>query len=210
MCNEMPKRDQKYMKAKSAAVARGAITALFEKGYHGATSREICQAAGISNGALYTHFPTRAAVVVAAGELLQADRLDDRLPESWSDYVDGLPWGKRHAVDRTKSFCLEVEFITDVARTGSRPEGMREVLAAYREDMRRRLRHLREIGIVSLPFGVDKTAELHSQLSFGAQFSIHMDPDCNPEAILETLAEGLASTAGLITDQVRPAGLHGA
>jgi AcrR family transcriptional regulator len=45
-----------------------ATESLVELGYPGATVQAICQRAGVSQGGLFRHFPTREALMVAVGE----------------------------------------------------------------------------------------------------------------------------------------------
>jgi len=52
------------------------IDAIVEVGYSGATVREICDRAGVSQGGLFRHFPTRRDLVVAAVERLSQVQLD--------------------------------------------------------------------------------------------------------------------------------------
>jgi AcrR family transcriptional regulator len=46
------------------------VLALVENGYASTTTARICEAAGLSQGALFKHFPTKAALMVAAAEHL--------------------------------------------------------------------------------------------------------------------------------------------
>ena len=45
-----------------------ATESLIDVGYAGASVQEVCARAGVSTGALFRHFPTREALMVAAGE----------------------------------------------------------------------------------------------------------------------------------------------
>ena len=81
----MPKRDDEYMQGQRDAIARAALSVLIEKGYYETTLRDVCRAAGISNGALYSYFPTREAVIVAACLIDHAAQLADDAPESWAE-----------------------------------------------------------------------------------------------------------------------------
>jgi AcrR family transcriptional regulator len=194
----MPKRNDAYIREQRNAVARGALTALLEKGLHGTTSREICLAAGISNGALYLHFPSRKAALVAAAELMQVMRRRDDLPESWSDYVDALPFGKPSSADAAKEFLLEMELVAVRARSKDAPEGVTAGYEATRLRIRTMLLHLKALDIISLPLGAEKTAELHWQMTYGSEFSLHMNPEGGPAATREAFVEGLQLTAGLV------------
>jgi AcrR family transcriptional regulator len=51
-----------------AAAVDATIAAISELGYHGATMREICGRAGLSQGAVTRHFPTRADLIAAAAQ----------------------------------------------------------------------------------------------------------------------------------------------
>lgn len=61
----------------AATVAKlidGTISAIVEVGYAGATTREICDRAGVSQGGLFRHFPTRRDLIVATLEHIYFDR----------------------------------------------------------------------------------------------------------------------------------------
>jgi len=53
------------------------IECLVEVGYAGTTTASICQRAGVSQGALFKHFPSKAALIVATTAHLFADLIDD-------------------------------------------------------------------------------------------------------------------------------------
>jgi AcrR family transcriptional regulator len=53
------------------------IKAIVEEGYAGATTREICERAGISQGGLFRHFPTRRDLIVAMLEHIYVARSVD-------------------------------------------------------------------------------------------------------------------------------------
>ena len=48
-----------------AKLIQATIEAIVEVGYAGASTREICDRAGISQGGLFRHFPTRRDLIVA-------------------------------------------------------------------------------------------------------------------------------------------------
>ncbi|MCC6647519.1 MAG: TetR family transcriptional regulator [Polyangiaceae bacterium] len=67
------RRTQKERRdATRAALLEATITSLVEVGYTGTTTTEIVRRAGVSQGALFKHFPTKAALVAAATERLFA------------------------------------------------------------------------------------------------------------------------------------------
>lgn len=52
------------------------VDAIVELGYDGSTTREICERAGISQGGLFRHFPTRLGLVAAAVEYVYEEQLE--------------------------------------------------------------------------------------------------------------------------------------
>ncbi len=64
-----PRRTQEQRRTATIGKLLDAATAaLIDVGYASATVQEICARAGVSQGALFRHFPTREALMVAAGE----------------------------------------------------------------------------------------------------------------------------------------------
>ena len=62
----MPKRDDIYMGEQRTAIARAALKVLLEKGVYATSLRDICMEAGISIGALYTHFANKSEAITCA------------------------------------------------------------------------------------------------------------------------------------------------
>ena len=78
-----PRRTQAERRAATqSALLDATLTCLVARGYSGATTTEICAAAGVSQGALFRYFPTKADLLTAAIE-----RLYGRL---FDIYRDGL------------------------------------------------------------------------------------------------------------------------
>ncbi|MEW2355467.1 TetR/AcrR family transcriptional regulator [Spirillospora sp. NPDC029432] len=67
-----------------------ATRVLSERGYEGASTNRIAEAAGISNGSLYQYFPNKDAIVVAVLDRF-ADHLADRLGAEIEAAMTG-PW----------------------------------------------------------------------------------------------------------------------
>jgi len=60
-----------------AKLIQATIQAIVDVGYAGATTREICDRAGVSQGGLFRHFPTRRDLIVATLVHLYEHRLTD-------------------------------------------------------------------------------------------------------------------------------------
>lgn len=202
----MPKRDEAYMSAQREAIARAALAVLLEKGVYATSQRDICRAAKISNGALYTHFRTREEVIAAACILDHADRLSSARPTSWDAYVAAFFHGRPEKGSPTsKRFRLSLQFSAELTQMEDNPESLSKLLFLYREDVTQSLAGLAKLGIVKLPLGLAETTEIHMQLFTGAEFQLTTDRSLSPDFVLSALRRGLATTAGLADIPVRAA-----
>lgn len=64
----MPRRDRKYMSDRREAIVDAALGLLLRDGVAGFSTPALCRAAGISTGALYTHFQSKNDVLLAVAE----------------------------------------------------------------------------------------------------------------------------------------------
>jgi len=79
-----PRRTQAERRAATRGkLLEATIDCLTELGYAGTTTTEVCLHAGVSQGALFKHFPSKADLVSAAAEHLFASLI--------ADYVTTLP-----------------------------------------------------------------------------------------------------------------------
>lgn len=80
-----PRRTQQQRReATRRELLTAAVDTLVEHGWAGTTTTRICTRAGLSQGALFNHFPTKAKLMAAAAEQLFADLsglFQARLPE---------------------------------------------------------------------------------------------------------------------------------
>jgi len=199
----MPKRDEKYMQAQRGAIARAALDTLIEKGYHDTTLRDICRAAGVSNGALYSYFPTRDAVILAACALDHVRMQGAELPSSWQEYVDQssndvtVPGSYR-----SRRFRLAVQFAAEISQMDTMPAGAPALYEVYRERVQRSLEALRNLGVIALPFGIDMTTEIHTQLFIGFEYQRVLNREVRAHQTRQAFETSLALTAGLIEGAV--------
>ena len=59
----MPKRDENYMADRRDEILDAAVRCLLRTGLAGLSTTAICKEAGVSMGALYTHFSTKEDVI---------------------------------------------------------------------------------------------------------------------------------------------------
>lgn len=60
---------------------------LVDKGYGGLTTQSVCQRAGVSKGAMFDHFPSKQALIVAANEMSN-ERAREQAIETLAALVD--------------------------------------------------------------------------------------------------------------------------
>ncbi|HKR87711.1 MAG TPA: helix-turn-helix domain-containing protein [Phenylobacterium sp.] len=185
------------MEAQREAIARAALEVLLEKGVYETSLRDICKAAGISVGALYTHFKTTEEAIVAACTLHHLEEQRLPIPASWGEYVASLKVVRReHGSRDSKRFRLSLQFAAEISQMEQNPKGLAAIYHLYRERIAKSLRALQAAGEITLPLGLEMTTELHMQLASGAEYQLACDRELPSDGVLEALDVGLAMTAG--------------
>jgi AcrR family transcriptional regulator len=192
------------MDAQREAIARAALDVLLEKGVYKTSLRDICRAAKISIGALYTHFKTTEEAIVAACALDHVERESAPPASTWDDYVGSFEVGFQQGGRDSRRFRLSLQFVAELSQMDRNPEGLGAIYHIYRASIARSLRRLHEAGEITLPLGLEMTVELHMQLAAGSEYQLASDRDLASEGVLNAFHTGLAMTAGRVTD-ARPA-----
>ena len=79
----MPKRDTEHMQAQRERILRAALTCMGALGIEHTSVSAIRREAGLSAGALYTHFSSKEEIIAAA--LRFGGGADNALPDEWAD-----------------------------------------------------------------------------------------------------------------------------
>ena len=189
------------MCAQREMIARAALDVLLEKGVYETSLRDICKAAGISIGALYTHFATKEEAVVAACALDHEERKDAPPAETWADYLVQFTEGEvraRFEGRARKRFRVSLQFVAELTQHDRNPEGLSAIYQIYRGHLAASLAMLKANGVIAMPLGLEQTTELHMQLFAGANYQVAADRDLDPGPVIAATRVGLAMTAGLI------------
>ena len=195
----MPKRDDAYMSNQRDMIARAALEVLLEKGVYETSLRDMCERAAVSIGAFYNHFPTKADAVVAARYLDLTENNFIAPASNWREYVASM----------AKAFCgrekrdlqrrrLSLQFAAEILLMDRKLEGLPAVYDVQRVAMSANLKAVFARGEISLPFGLERTVEIHAQIGLGASYRLSNDLDLTVEKAVAVLKDGLAVTAGLI------------
>jgi AcrR family transcriptional regulator len=148
MLTETPPRPRQ---ARSIATRRklldATISCLVECGYAGITTAAVAEAAGVSQGALFKHFPTKSALLGATVEHLFGDLISDyrRAFDAAADDDDDPIGAALRQLDRTfrEPRLLAAFELYVVARTDrDLAKALRPVVASHREALRREARSL--------------------------------------------------------------------
>ena len=192
----MPKRSDDYMKRQRDQIARAALMVMLEKGLHATSLRDICQAAGVSLGALYVHFSNKEELVLDVCRHPAFPILPQTVVHRWPDYEEPVHYLKvmhgsqtwRQRIRLSLEFAAELAMMTEVARSAS------PILQTRVDWHRNSLEALHRNGEIRLPMGLDKTARACNRLVTGTWYMIAADGELDIDAEIEML---LASLKGL-------------
>ena len=142
-----PRRTQAERRAATArALLDATVSSLFELGHARTTTTEICQRAGVSQGALFKHYPTKQALLAAAAEHL-FDTLLGRYLEGFAEIPAAadrvaeaarLLWRMFESHELAAAFELLISARTDPALA----QGLAPVVARHAEKLRSEARRL--------------------------------------------------------------------
>lgn len=196
----MPKRNERYMLEQRDMIARAALTVVVEKGLYATSLRDVCKAAGISVGAFYTHFGSTEEAIIAASTLLY--QADESLPlfERWETYVAAstaaITEFRNADEDLLKRIRLSFQFAAEISQMKKNPPGLSGVHQLSRKVVHKNLSRFHQDGTITLPLGLARTADVHTQLLAGALYQIASNHDLDATEVAASLRAGLELTAG--------------
>lgn len=195
----MPKRDDAYMERQRSTIARGALEVLLQKGLYATSLRDICRSADVSMGAVYSYFETKNDVVVAACSIDHFEE-ENAVAQNWNDYLNLFFPDKRPARDSYyfKRQRLSLQLVAELAVMENDPHGLSAIYDKYRARISHSLTALSDAGLISMPFGLERTAEMHMQLFAGAAYQVAAHAELDFDLTVTSLSQALAITAGRV------------
>jgi AcrR family transcriptional regulator len=193
----MPKRDALYMENQREMIARAALECIVESGLAGATTRDVCVRAGVSRGALYTHFKTREELILTAAELEPAPSYDPM--DNWAEYEGWFrAMIERTATDdRNRALTLSAyELLAEMRRSDRHLPGVDANWDRSYNFLRLSLGAIHARGEIALPLGIEPTIQLHVQIYRGANHMLMGDRRLDVGQVCDGVATALAFTAG--------------
>src|SRR5687768_11099378 len=74
----MPRLQESTLTAVRGRIEAAALGLFIRQGFNGTTTRQIAEAAGMTAGALYAHYPSKEALFAAVAERYKKRLADDR------------------------------------------------------------------------------------------------------------------------------------
>jgi AcrR family transcriptional regulator len=128
----MPKRDTRYMTDRRDEIIDATLACLIRSGLTGLSTNAICEEAGISMGALYTHFASKDEILSALAERSirrRAEKLEFRTGAAMRRYF--LAAVESVTAEKAKAgFRVDLDLIV----AGSRDEKIGKALLPYRNN----------------------------------------------------------------------------
>ncbi|MEW5873363.1 MAG: TetR/AcrR family transcriptional regulator [Chloroflexota bacterium] len=193
---------QKRSQETRTRILSAALELFSQSGYQAAGVAEICQAAGVSKGAFYHHFPAKQAVflellhgwlAILDGQMQVAQQQARSVPQALLDMAEGL-----QSVFQQSSRYLPMflEFWTQASRD---PEIWRQVIAPYHR-YQEYFKTIMQQGIDEgslRPGDADTAARLLVAAAVGLLLQSVLEPEetsqaYSPRASIEILLQGLA------------------
>ena len=171
-------RNDELHKRRRAQVLRAAADGFAHKGIHQTTMQEICEASGMSAGALYRYFPTKESIIVAFAEEERAEAAKlvshlDASPNIVSALTDVVPELVNGLADENYG-----RLSLEVAAEATRNPAVKAAFEQAETELRERL-----------------SAALRR-----GQIAGHVDPELDPDSavfLLTALFDGIAGRAAL-------------
>lgn len=196
------KVDPERHEAKRREVLDAAIQCFADKGFHGASTAEICRFAGMSPGNLFHYFPTKDAIIQAIAE---EDRRETAEAFAAIDPAADAVAAVIHLAEMTMlqlSDPLHARLSLEIAAESMRNPAIAALFAANDDASTRALLALLRRGVergqIDATLDLEKSAGWLIALVDGAIGRAAMDPAFDPRAQIDTLR-------ALITRFLRPA-----
>ena len=209
-----PKRSDEFKADRREEILAAAIELFVTRGYDRTTTREIARATGVSTGAIYTYFPTKAAMLqaVCTDEATRMRALIEStlraLPADADPLAAGLMtfigrFGTLGPAERRRREQIELMLRYEATRDAAIAASVRELIASWRMFVVAILRAQQAAGRIRAEIDAVALAELFLALPNGLEFTelLSGTPTDWP-ALVGTLADvlwhGLAPSRALV------------
>ena len=177
--------------ARQRHIAEAALVCFGRSGFHGASMQDICAEAGMSAGALYRYFPSKAAIIVA---IVEAERerhaamfapLEDAADPLAALQLLGEAFLTQQMTGHTGMLTFDV-----IAEAGRNPEVMRAVektATFVRDTLCRAMKRGQGLGVVDPDLDIEAACQLITALGDGLCVQLSGPHGIAPEWIIEAV-----------------------
>lgn len=173
----MPKRSDEHMAARRRQILDAALRCFVERGFHRTSILDICKAADLSVGAVYTHFKSKRMITLALGDLSaewSAGLNFETLQEIREFLLDALR-SYDHA-QRAAGARVDFQLFQLGLHDKKLGERMRRALPAVEQLLLRTFKHLKERGDIVPEYDIENGARLLSAVMNSVWLSKAIDP----------------------------------
>ena len=183
-------RDEKSFQAKRHSILEVAIECFIQSGFHGTGMAKICQAVGMSPGALYRYFPSKESMIEAIAEqerteiapfLAKLEQAENKA-EGLADLMVAIV--RMLAADR--SYCqLSVEISAEAARNPAIAQLLSDSDARLMQALVTAVEQGQAKGQIDPQLDATVTAQLLMVMMDGSVGRLSIDNDWDAEAIAQ-------------------------
>jgi AcrR family transcriptional regulator len=209
----MPKRSEHFKADRREEILAAATRCFLARGYDRTTMREIATEAGVSTGAIYVYFHTKAEILDAtclersARERTELREALAHLPPGVDPLTAGLsvvlqPYLAATAAERQERERLSLMMLYEATREPAFAASMREICGSWRSLTEAILREEQSAGRIAADLDLDALADVLMALPFGLEIvELLGGKEFDWSAIIRTLSRvlwpGMATVAAL-------------
>lgn len=142
----MPKRSEEHMQGRQQQILEAAHALFRKKGFHQTSVDDICKEAGLSVGALYTHFKNKRDIYLAITEKGDAYLIEDPQVETVGQFAELLAMMLSRAVASRADLEMELQLLAQAVSDDKVGDFVRGTIAKREQSFLRFLRSLEEKG----------------------------------------------------------------
>ena len=177
--------------ARQQHIAAAALACFGRSGFHGASMQDICAEAGMSAGALYRYFPSKAAIIVAIVEAEREQHARMFAPlEHAADPLAALQQvGEAFLTQQLTGHTGMLTFDV-IAEAGRNPEVMQAVektASFVRDTLRRAMKRGQVLGVVDPALDIEAACHLIMALGDGLCVQMGGPHGVAPERVIAAL-----------------------
>lgn len=173
----MPKRSERHMAERRQQILDAALRCFIERGFHRTSIADICKAAGLSVGAVYTHFKNKRAITLALGDR-SAEWVDTLKFETREDLRQFLLDTLRELdrADRAAGVRVDFQLFQLSLHDKQMAQRVCATLPALEQALLRALRAFKERGEIAEDYDIENGARLLWAVMHAVWLSKAVDP----------------------------------